>query len=65
MMDNHYFKLLMTDLTNSKTVATQSRQEKSKAKAKNLEDVAQAKSDLADSTLTRDTDAKCVYDLEV
>merc|ERR1719197_429713 len=64
MKDKHNHELLMTDLTNSKTVATQSRQEKSEAKAKNLEDAAAAKSDLADTTLTRDTDAKYLADLE-
>merc|ERR1719421_5638 len=64
MKDKHAFELLMTDLTNSKTVATQSRQEKSEAKAKNLEDAAEAKSTLADTTLTRDTDAKYLADLE-
>merc|ERR1719421_599408 len=64
MRDKHAFEQLMADLTNSKTVATQSRQEKSEAKAKNLEDAAAAKSDLADTTLTRDTDAKYLADLE-
>merc|ERR1719420_965802 len=46
MKDKHAFEMLMTDLTNSKTVATNSRQEKSEAKAKNLEAAAAAKSDL-------------------
>merc|ERR1719197_816349 len=64
MKDKHNHELLMTDLTNSKTVATASRQEKSEAKAKNLEAAAAAKSDLADTTLTRDTDAKYLADLE-
>merc|ERR1719146_535538 len=58
MKDKHAFEMLMTDFTNSKTVATNSRQEKSEAKAKNLEAAAEAKSSLADTTLTRDTDAK-------
>merc|ERR1719305_1434940 len=60
----HAFEMLMTDLENSKSVATASRQEKSEAKAKNLEDAAEAKSTLADTTLTRDTDAKYLADLE-
>merc|ERR1719420_1060225 len=37
MKDKHAFEMLMTDLTNSKTVATNSRQEKSEAKAKDFE----------------------------
>merc|ERR1719305_2248200 len=60
----HAFEMLMTDLENSKSVATASRQEKSEAKAKNLEAAAEAKSTLADTTLTRDTDAKYLADLE-
>merc|ERR1719456_1181801 len=54
----------MADLTNSKNVATASRQEKSEAKAKALEDAAEAKSSLADTTATRDADAKYLADLE-
>merc|ERR1719456_418001 len=54
----------MADLTNSKNVATASRQEKSEAKAKALEDAAEAKSSLADTTATRDSDAKYLADLE-
>merc|ERR1719171_597535 len=60
----NYYTLLMADLTNSKNVATASRQEKSEAKAKALEDAAEAKSSLADTTAARDADAKYLADLE-
>merc|ERR1719487_2644775 len=64
MKDKHAFTLLMSDLTNSKNVATASRQEKAEAKAKALEDAAEAKSSLADTTAARDADAKYLADLE-
>jgi len=64
MKDKNYYTLLMADQTNSKNVATASRQEKSEAKAKALEAAADAKSSLADTTNTRDSDAKYLADLE-
>merc|ERR1719183_1474508 len=62
MKDKNAYTLLMSDLENSKNVATGAHQEKSKAKA--LEDAAEAKSSLADTTATRDSDAKYLADLE-
>merc|ERR1719183_305678 len=64
MKDKHAFTLLMADLTNSKNVATASRQEKAEARAKALENAATAKGQLADTTATRDSDAKYLADLE-
>merc|ERR1719456_1532199 len=64
MQDKHAFTLLMADLTTEKNVATTSHQEKSEARAKALEDAAEAKSSLADTTAVRDSDAKYLADLE-
>jgi len=64
MKAKNFFTLLMSDLENSKNVATASRQEKSESKAKALESAAEAKSSLSDTTATRDSDGKYLADLE-
>jgi hypothetical protein len=64
MKDKHAHTLLMADLTTQKNAATASHQEKSEVKAKALEDAAEAKSSLADTTAVRDSDAKYLSDLE-
>jgi len=64
LQDKNSFDLLMADLTTSKNTATASHQEKSEARSKALEDAAEAKSSLADTTAVRDSDAKYLADLE-
>jgi predicted nucleic acid-binding Zn-ribbon protein len=62
MKAKHAFTLLIANPTNSKSVATASRQEKSEAKAKALDDAAEATRSLADTTATRNSDAKYLAD---
>merc|ERR1719456_2097236 len=64
LKDKHNYDMLMSDLTNQKNTALGSHQEKSEAKAKNLEAAAEAKSSLADTTASRDSDAHYLADLD-
>merc|ERR1719420_2522813 len=55
--------MLQQDLKADITAGTNARSEKTEAKAKALQDSADAKSDLQDTTQTRDDDAKYLADL--
>jgi len=57
------FEILQQDLKAQLEAATTARTEKTQAKAKALEDSANAKGDLQDTTATRDEDAKYLADL--
>ena len=57
------FEVLLQDLKADISAATQARTEKTEAKAKALQNSADAKSDLQDTTQTRDDDAKYLAEL--
>merc|ERR1712066_1094068 len=59
----HAFDMLMQDLTAQIAQATQDREEKAATKAKKLQAKADAESDLAETTATRDADQKYLDDL--
>merc|ERR1719453_1175745 len=59
----HAFEMLMADLKAQIEGATESRNEKAEAKAQALQDAADAKGDLTDTSTTRDEDQKYVSDL--
>jgi len=61
--NRHAFEALAQDLKADITAATTARTEKTEAKAKALQNAADAKSDLQDTTQTRDDDAKYLADL--
>merc|ERR1719465_283171 len=59
----HAYDMLMQDLTAQIEHNTQARSDKSAAKAKKLQNAADAKGDLVDTTATRDDDSKYLADL--
>merc|ERR1712039_469473 len=63
MNTKHAFDMLMQDLTAQIAQAQQDRDEKAETKAKKLEAKADAESDLAETTATRDADQKYLDDL--
>merc|ERR1719169_10209 len=64
MEDKHGYQMMMADLNNAKTTATNSREAKSEAKAKAHQDEADSKGALGDTTAARDADAKMLADME-
>merc|ERR1719482_2602212 len=64
MEDKHGFEMMITDLQNAKTTATNSREAKSEAKAKAHQDSADSAGALGDTTAARDADAKMLADME-
>jgi len=64
MEDKHGFEMMITDLQNAKTTATNSREAKSEAKAKAHQDSADSAGALGDTTAARDADKKMLADLE-
>jgi len=64
MNDKHESQLYLADLEDQKNTATRSREQKSEAKAKALQDEADARGSHADTTAARDADAKFLADLE-
>jgi hypothetical protein len=64
MEDKHAFEMMITDLGNAKTTATNSREAKSEAKAKAHQDQADSQGALGDTTAARDADKKMLADLE-
>jgi len=63
MNTKHAYDMLMQDLTAQIAQAQQDRDEKATTKAKKLEAKADAESDLAETTATRDADVKYLADL--
>merc|ERR1719217_890059 len=59
----HAFEMLMADLKAQIEAGTESRNEKAEAKAQALQDAADSKGDLTDTSTTRDEDQKYVSDL--
>merc|ERR1719197_1502398 len=64
MEDKHGHEMMMADLENAKTTATNSREAKSEAKAKAHQSEADSKGALGDTTASRDADAKMLADME-
>jgi len=63
-VDNlHGFKMLAQDLANQLTFAKEAREEKKVAKSKALQQAADSKGDLQDTTTTRDDDIKFLADM--
>merc|ERR1719194_33617 len=64
MEDKHESELYLADLEDQKNTATKSREQKSEAKAKALQDEADSRGSHADTMAARDADAKFLADLE-
>merc|ERR1719240_1953010 len=63
MESKHQFEMLVMDLNENIGQATQDRDESAEARADKLQAKATAEGDLADTTATRDADAKYLKDL--
>merc|ERR1719456_1800296 len=64
MEDKYSHKMFMADLEDQRETATKQREADMEAKAKALQDEADSKGALADTTAARDADAKFLQDLE-